>query len=507
MKKIFLITLFIAISFFVSVVFGKDESSLQFSWSNQQSFCIKDKYYLVGLNKVKKLTNVTYIVSTKENLEINGRIFYEVLDWSGIILYTGTANQKINLFFSNIWQYTLKVYIKEKSCSYELEKEIRVYNKIIFYLGVKNEKLLWLKPLIDKEKNTLFIDLFIPKKWYYTWDEFLKEVLSYVYYLKNTDVLLIYYPRSSYIFDGLIKIQNLYNINFSKKRIFIIWKISFLEKKILLKYMKILFLTKLWIIKSNYFLDFFERLLNNKNINWYVSYFKLSGVSESKYFILSAIITWLIYNGFPSNLLTIVLLIPLVLLLITFFRQMIGFHVFWVYNPLIFSLILVIFWFRFSFVLFFVGVVSVLISKFFIKKIYLLYSSKLTLFYIIYIIVLIFTVYLLDRFWIDVIFSSVFKNIFIVFPIISFGVVINKLITEDIKIFSVKFLVSLLEFFILSIIWYFVFTNTYLQNLFLVYPELIFVILVINMIIWRFTWLQLFEYFRFMPLIKKQLEE
>jgi hypothetical protein len=48
--------------------------------------------------------------------------------------------------------------------------------------------------------------------------------------------------------------------------------------------------------------------------------------------------------------------------------------------------------------------------------------------------------------------------------------------------------------------WYF------LKYLMLSYPELIVIVFVINIVVWRFTWLQLLEYLRFMPLIKKNFE-
>jgi hypothetical protein len=39
------------------------------------------------------------------------------------------------------------------------------------------------------------------------------------------------------------------------------------------------------------------------------------------------------------------------------------------------------------------------------------------------------------------------------------------------------------------------------------YPELLLVILLAIIIVGRFTWLQLFELIRFMPLIRKHLED
>jgi hypothetical protein len=187
---------------------------------------------------------------------------------------------------------------------------------------------------------------------------------------------------------------------------------------------------------------------------------------------------------------------------------MIWFSVFWVYNPLIFGLSLYLLGIKFSILVLGFAIIAIKLTNIIIRKVYLLYSAKLTLFYILYILILIISVYYLQKWWIvNILNLEILKNILIIFPIISIWIVAHKLITEDTKIFSIKFLVSLVEFTILSIISFFIFSNNYLQTLFLVYPELIFGCLIITILIGRFTGLQLFEYFRFWPLIKKQFEE
>ncbi|HBB03881.1 TPA: hypothetical protein DCZ39_03195 [Patescibacteria group bacterium] len=54
---------------------------------------------------------------------------------------------------------------------------------------------------------------------------------------------------------------------------------------------------------------------------------------------------------------------------------------------------------------------------------------------------------------------------------------------------------------------YGLFYRTGLKHLLLAFPELLIVIFILNIAVGRFTGLQLLEYFRFMPLIKKSSEE
>ncbi|MBU0626799.1 hypothetical protein KKG31_01430 [Patescibacteria group bacterium] len=65
---------------------------------------------------------------------------------------------------------------------------------------------------------------------------------------------------------------------------------------------------------------------------------------------------------------------------------------------------------------------------------------------------------------------------------------------------------SFTEFLIISFCIYALISWTGFKHLLLSYPEFIILALVLNIVVGRFTGLQLLEYLRFMPLIKKHLE-
>ena len=177
----------------------------------------------------------------------------------------------------------------------------------------------------------------IPPKGFYTQEELINRLIQQIYYLRYADNIFIKFPQISYIFDALKKIKQLYLIDFSSKKIYIIEKEkSNLIKKLLIKYMRILNIKSINIILEKNLLDFFEALVNKKSLKEYVSIYQVSFSDIPKWYFLSYIVDWLLFQGFPSNLLSLILLSSLVLLIITFFRQMIGFSVFGVYNPLLF---------------------------------------------------------------------------------------------------------------------------------------------------------------------------
>jgi hypothetical protein len=59
---------------------------------------------------------------------------------------------------------------------------------------------------------------------------------------------------------------------------------------------------------------------------------------------------------------------------------------------------------------------------------------------------------------------------------------------------------------IVSFAVYGLFFWTALKHLLLAFPEVLILIFLLNIAVWRFTGLQLLEYLRFMPLIKKSSE-
>lgn len=85
--------------------------------------------------------------------------------------------------------------------------------------------------------------------------------------------------------------------------------------------------------------------------------------------------------------------------------------------------------------------------------------------------------------------------------------VADKIFHEDINIWSRAGFVSFIQFIIISLVTYLILSSTNLQQFLISYPDSLFFILILNFMIGRYTGLQLFEYIRFTPLIKKLQEE
>jgi hypothetical protein len=225
-----------------------------------------------------------------------------------------------------------------------------------------------------------------------------------------------------------------------------------------------------------------------------------------KYFVVSYFVDHLIYAWIPITLIWILLILCISVLVISIFRQVIWFSVFGIYSPLMFAISMFIIWIQLSLILFLIAFISTLVIRFLNKKIYLLYSAKISLLIIFYILMIILIFGLDKLIWTNIIDIQIFSNDLIIFPIVFMILITEKIFNEWFKLFSSWWIISLFEFTILSFIIYSLLNWTSLKHLLLSYPDLIIIVFVLNIIVWRFTWLQLLEYFRFMPLIKKHLE-
>ncbi len=84
--------------------------------------------------------------------------------------------------------------------------------------------------------------------------------------------------------------------------------------------------------------------------------------------------------------------------------------------------------------------------------------------------------------------------------------VVEKLFEDVAQFFSWGFLKMFIHFLIIVGIVYGILTLRDIQYFFLSHPEIILVVLLLNILVGRFTGLQLVEYIRFIPLIRKLID-
>lgn len=406
--------------------------------------------------------------------------------------------------------YTLQVEaIDNQNCYSKISKTINVYEKILLYLWKDNEDF---KVGFDdnfKKSNTLFKKVIIKEKKLFGEDELISQVSENSSYIKNSSIIIINISNFDSFFQVLWGINKTENLNLNKKDIYLITDLNkhFL-KRIVAKYLNTVGLEKIYTISDDDFFNILSKLSFNKQIknDPLITTFSLSFQEAPKYILISYLIDNLIYNWFPIDLIGMLLILCIATLIISIFRQVIWFSVFGIYSPLLFGLAMAILNIKLSLLLLAIWILAKVLTHLLNKKIYLLFNTKLSVLVVLYFLLSIAVLGLDKILHTNIINLDVFNNGFIIFPIMFIVIVTDKVFNEWFKIFSLGRWISFAEFLIVSFCVFWLINRWWLKHILLSYPESILIVLLLHIIIGRFTGLQLLEYFRFMPLIKKHFD-
>jgi hypothetical protein len=223
-------------------------------------------------------------------------------------------------------------------------------------------------------------------------------------------------------------------------------------------------------------------------------------------FSLNYIVDYLIYQGFPLELIIILLSLTLAIAWIVFRKQIIGRNAFGVFYPLLFALNMHLLGFKTAIWFIVIGACAVLLTNLIIKKINLLYSAKIGLNITLYVLLTLIALRIVhsttgqpETF--EIYFQPMFLVAYITQLMVSFRLFKKR------KPFSLKSRQTLFFFWTLSLIIYLVFHSQNIQERMLTHPLFIFGVMIMLLVMGRYTWLQATEVVRFWPLIKKQLKK
>lgn len=383
------------------------------------------------------------------------------------------------------------------------------YKNTIMYIWSQWEEFnLWFQQNFDKQK-ILLQEIFISDNKSFSEENILSKITDNITDLQATHTLIINTSNFDILLQLLGKVQSTNNLNLKEKTIYLVTNSNkFFLKRMLAKYIKPLEITKIYTLSEDKLLNFLSTLSLGKITNHeeYITPFTLSFQETPKYLAISYLVDRLIYHGFPVELITMFLVLSFGTLLISILRQIVGFSIFGIYSPLLFAVSMSILGVPFSLALLVIWLITKLLIRLFTKRIYLLHNAKTSLLILLYFFLMLLILWFNTIFWLNLIDISIFTNGFIIFPMIFIILVSDKVFNEWFKLFSIGRRVAFAEFLLVSFAVYGLFYRTGLKHLLLAFPELLLLIFVLNIAVGRFTGLQLLEYFRFMPLIKKSSE-
>lgn len=197
----------------------------------------------------------------------------------------------------------------------------------------------------------------------------------------------------------------------------------------------------------------------------------------------------------------------IVVLVLNFLKQVVGVHIFSIYNPLFLALCFAVFGLWLTSIFLFIAFLSTRIINLLSSAIPLLYNTRRSLLITLYVLLSLIFLGFDIIFGLQLVDYQIFSNIFTIFPFLFLIMVADKIFHEDINIWSRAGLFSFVQFILISLVTYLILSSTNLQQFLISYPDSLFAILILNFLIGRYTGLQIFEYIRFAPLLKKLQEE
>lgn len=401
--------------------------------------------------------------------------------------------------FENTGSYLLQVEINQELCQQNIEFPIRVFEQQLLYLGETHDafELGFYENILDAGYHLKRITL-------NSKDPNLKESISPEDFLysnpiiineKNFIPVLEYYIANKSDQDAVAK--NLIMITNDSPQ---------LLKRRLSQYANLLQEDQLFILKPFDFLNLLSDIaLENSFLDKpYLLNFSWDFKDSSQWLFVSYLIDLMLQNNLPLELLSGLLALAVVVVLISVLRQVFGFSVFGVYRPLLLGLIATNVGGRLTVFLVILAIISTALVNLLSKRLYLLSSAKssiqITLYFLLFSI----------AYWINskyqLINIQLFNGEYLVFAVILMPIIINRSL-QSFNPLKKAWRISLGEFLLISLIVYFFVKSIWINNLLLSYPEIVVVVLLLEILVGRYSGLQVFEMLRFMPLIKRHLDE
>ncbi len=410
----------------------------------------------------------------------------ENIDWN--IIQKPFFSTKINIL---VYEKSIPIIISKDTNKAELDSYIQTSKLNWIYLYQ-----IWPLTKTDLEVTNIYTSI---------------EKYTKIDWLK-TDYLVIRWWRD-FMFDVLSKINREFTIWWEENilKMKIVW-ISPYNLEVLNKYLKNFLSWKKWIAdmillwENSRFSIFndntFSLLLSNLKENKYnYLQIELKDKTVNNFLFLSKFVNNLSNIWYTNDDIYIFLIIPLILLIIISFKHIIGFSPIWLILPLSITLIMIKLWWELWLFLLFSFLILNFLLSFLISKLNLLYAPKMAFLVSLNIILCIIVINILQS--LDLIILNFWDILFFILFIIVNERFINIIVSKDLLEYKSSFVYTVF----ISIVSFYLININMLKIWLLAYPEIVLIIIPLQFIIWRFTWLRVTEYFRFKEIIKSIEEE
>lgn len=442
---------------------------------------------------------ISYLQYVIQNATINSTVYFNNQYQQSI------SEKKFYYAFPKIWNYTIKSNINYGSCSYELQKEIKVFERAISYFGAYHEDLNY-DMINNIEQQWIHLYTVVLASQQQFQDKLSDNIQQHIPYIQSSKDIYINLENYGNIFSLLSDIEASYDIDMNQKNIFIISETNkSIVKKLLASLLKQTGIVSIFVINPGEF----ESMLLKVSIGQapYTENFLANAAvqfsSNNFSYTLSQVIDYLVFHGFPVKTVSLLLALTLAILIVVFCKQVVGLSSFGVYYPILFALSLHTVGLKTSIGLLLVAFLASFLVKVILKNVTVLVSAKLSLYLIAYIILLFIGLALYQLLWLPQNNFLVFSNPMVLIVVIVVLMVGKKIWNKTFPLKSLAWRKTFLRFLLLSAILYGVISSENIQHYLLLHPWIVIAIGIATLLIGKYTGLQLVEYIRFWPLVKK----
>lgn len=421
--------------------------------------------------------------------------------------------------FNEKWEKEINLTIYEKENSDSSSENKILYNKTLNVLVFEKSIPLVYSDEINKDDIDNYIE-YSKKDWIFIYKVWplnnkseieLTNILSEIdKYQKipglKSDYVTVWWNRD-FLFNILSKINRELSITEQNKVKYNIVAISPFNINVLEWYVKNFLADKTWInklilvnenskfliLKENLILWLKSKLVENK-YNYIDVNLKLNKVSN--YLLISKFINNLSNSWYSTNNIYLFLVIPLILTAIVFSKHFIWISPIWIMIPLFITLMFLKLGYLVSLFLILFFVIFNFCLWVFLSRFNLLYWPKMTLSLLLNIIC--FIILLNLSYYFKIISLDLNDIMYFVVFIIICERFINILVSKDISEYKMPFVYTI---FVASVCFW-ILNLSQIQLLILAFPEWLLILIPINFLIWKFSWLRITEYFRFREIIK-----
>lgn len=481
--------------------------------SAEQTWC-NYTLYIQWPNYINQSDNIffdiyTSKVSITKNIEQSGNSVSDISSNTKFQVRVVENWKQINSFeisktwfyykFNDIWEFDVEVFRNISWCVLYGKIHISVFKQNFVYIGTflpeYNFDILSNIESKDQKVQTIITDNIDKNKQS-------KQILDLIKNIEHSQVIFFGVNKFSTDFEDIFLISE--HTNISDKKIVIITDIPLpLAQKIIVPFLKKNKSDNIFLMSlQDYSTFLFEKSVwNDVDIAAYCTKIDLD---YSRFgYSMNYLIDFLIYNGLDMQFLSNVLLLFVLLLVVSIFKHIIWLNWYGLYYPILGGIFLYNIGLERFLFLFAVSMLSRFLAYLMANKINLLLYAKNTIYFGLYIFVSMLSLFIISLFFRLQLDSSIDINllliIFFVFPFMVTKIPIYH------WFWNKKLFFNIFGYALLSLLIYYIFSQSWFKNILIIYPNIFFGVLLLSLLVGRYTWLQFLEYFRFWKIIKKRI--